>query len=96
MSLEVALEKVKEKLQVEELHISFDLDSMNDQKITGVNTLVANGGFEKNEILEIFQYMFENYKVSSVDIVELNPITDRNGQTVEMVADLIDYLNNVQ
>ena len=40
--------------------------------------------------------MFENYKVSSVDIVELNPITDRNGQTVEMVADLIDYLNNVQ
>lgn len=92
--LEKTFEIIKEKLQVEELHISFDLDSMNDQKITGVNTLVSDGGFEKNEVLEIFQFLFENYKVSSVDIVELNPINDKNGQTVLMVNDLIQYLNN--
>lgn len=95
IGLEATLEIMKEKLQVEELHISFDLDSMNDQKITGVNTLVEDGGFEKNEVLEIFQFLFENFKIASVDIVELNPIHDKNGQTVQMVDDLIQYLNNV-
>ena len=95
MGLENALNFVKEKLGVEEIHISFDLDSMDAEKIFGVNTHVENGGFDKAEVLEIFQFLYENYKISSVDITELNPLTDNNGKAVEMVSDMIEYLNNV-
>ena len=95
LSQEAMINFVKEKLGLEEIHISFDLDSMDAEKIFGVNTHVENGGFDKAEVLEIFQFLYENYKISSVDITELNPLTDNNGKAVEMVSDMIEYLNNV-
>ncbi len=81
-------------LQVEELHISFDLDSIDPQYAPGVSVPVGEG-FDKEEILEIFSVLFEYYKIASVDLVELNPLTDQDGRSVDFIKDLIDFLNGI-
>lgn len=94
MGLEASIEKAREMLQVEELHISFDLDSVDPQHSPGVSVPVE-GGFNKEEILEIFSALFESYNITSIDIVELNPLTDNNGKSVDFVKELIDFLNGI-
>ncbi len=94
LGLEASLEKAREMLQVEELHISFDLDSIDPQYAPGVSVPVGEG-FDKEEILEIFSVLFEYYKIASVDLVELNPLTDQDGRSVDFIKDLIDFLNGI-
>lgn len=94
IGLEAALEKAKSMLKVDELHISFDLDVVNPVEIPGVSVPVEDG-FNKEEMLEIFSNLFENYKITSMDIVELNPLTDVNGKSVDFVKDLIDFIEGI-
>lgn len=94
IGLEKAIEKAKEMLDVEELHISFDLDVVDPKEAPGVSVPVA-AGFKKNEVLEIFSELFDHYRVSSVDLVELNPLTDRDGVSVDFVKELIDFIDGI-
>ena len=94
IGLEAALEKAKEMLDVEELHISFDLDSIDPIYAPGVSVPVK-GGFKNDDVLEIFSILFESYKISSVDIMELNPLMDRDGKSAEFIKNLIDFLDGV-
>jgi len=94
IGLEEAMEKAKEMLEVEELHISFDLDVVDPEDAPGVSVPVA-AGFKKDEVLEIFSELFDHYKVSSVDLVELNPLTDRDGMSVDFVKDIIDFIDGM-
>lgn len=91
LGLEGALKRVKELLKVESLHISFDLDSVDPEEAPGVSVPVK-GGLKRGEVLEIFSSLEDTYEVTSVDIVELNPLKDREGRSVEIVKSLIDYL----
>ena len=91
LGLEGALERVKELLKVENLHISFDLDSVDPEEAPGVSVPVK-GGLKREEVLEIFSSLEADYEVTSVDIVELNPLNDREGRSAEIVKSLIDYL----
>ncbi len=91
LGLERALERVKELIKVENLHISFDLDSVDPEEAPGVSVPVK-GGFKREEVLEIFSTLEDSYEVTSVDIVELNPLMDREGRSVEIVKALLDLL----
>ncbi len=59
----------------------------------GVSTPVRNG-FTTDEIFQTFKYLFKNYFVTSVDIVEFNPVNDKNDKTLKFVNELTEYVIN--
>ncbi|MGL6167896.1 MAG: aminotransferase class I/II-fold pyridoxal phosphate-dependent enzyme [Fusobacteriaceae bacterium] len=91
--LEVILDEIKDYLQVDEVHISFDVDSVDPEFAPGVSTPVRNG-FTPEEMFQTFKFIFKNYFVTSVDIVEFNPVNDKNGKTREFVNELTNYVLN--
>lgn len=71
-----------------DIHISFDLDSVDPLEVTGVSTPVK-AGITREEGKQIFRYMFEKHNISSVDIVEYNPLYEEKKETAEYVDELI-------
>lgn len=59
----------------------------------GVSTPVRHG-LNKDEVFKIFRFLFENYFISSVDVVEFNPVNDINGKTGEIVNEIVEYVVN--
>ena len=70
------------------LHVSFDCDSIDPKEAPGVNTPAKNG-LSLSDVSAILQSL-EFEKVSSMDIVEYNPLRD-NGKTKAMVI-VVDAL----
>ena len=69
--------------------------------MTGVQTCAlpilstpVRNGFSTDEIFQTFKYIFKEYFVTSVDIVEFNPVNDKNGKTREFVNELTNYILN--
>lgn len=91
--LDRVLEEIQEYLKVDNLHISFDVDSVNPELAPGVSTPVRNG-FTTDEIFQTFKFLFKNYFVTSVDIVEFNPVNDKNNKTLDFVNELTEYVVN--
>lgn len=91
--LDNILEEIREYLQIDNLHISFDVDSVNPELAPGVSTPVRNG-FTTDEIFQTFKYLFKNYSITSVDIVEFNPVNDKNDKTLKFVNELTEYVVN--
>lgn len=91
--LELVLREINEylKQKVEKVHISFDLDVMNPKIIPGVSVPVEDG-FNKEEAFQILDYLFKNFSISSFDLVEYNPIFDKEERTKEFIVLLINYL----
>lgn len=87
------LEEIKDYLKVEELHISFDVDSIDPEFAPGVSTPVRSG-FSPKEMFETFTFLFDNYKISSVDIVEYNPVNDKSEKTMNFVNELTEFVLN--
>ena len=42
----------------------------------------------------MFKFFFKNYFVTSVDIVEFNPVNDKNNKTLDFVNELTEYVVN--
>lgn len=91
--LETVLEEIKEFLQIDNLHISFDVDSVDPEFAPAVSTPVRSG-FTPEEIFTTFRFLFKNYSITSVDIVEFNPVNDKNGKTAEFVNELTNFVLN--
>ncbi|MGF6906488.1 aminotransferase class I/II-fold pyridoxal phosphate-dependent enzyme [Fusobacterium sp. PH5-44] len=91
--LEKSLEDVREYLQVDNLHISFDIDSINPEYAPGVSVPVRSG-FTIDDVFQSFKFLFKNFSVTSVDIVEFNPVNDKNDKTLDFVNDLTNYVIN--
>jgi arginase len=69
------------------VHISLDMDSLDPQEAPGVGTPVP-GGLTYREghlLMEIFS---DSGKVSSLDIVEVNPILDNRNSTAKLGVEL--------
>lgn len=60
-------------LGVEEIYISFDIDCL-DQSYAGATGTPEAGGFSPYEPMVIMQTLFENFKISGSDIVEIAPM----------------------
>ena len=91
--LDNVLEEIKEYLKVDNLHISLDIDSVDPEQVPGVSTPVRYG-FSTEQMFHIFRQLFKNYSVSSVDIVEFNPVYDKNHKSAEFVRDITEFVLN--
>lgn len=59
-------------LNVEEIYISFDIDVL-DQEYAGATGTPETGGLSPHEPMLIMQTLFENFKISGADMVEIAP-----------------------
>ena len=73
------------------VHLSLDLDAMSPSVCKGVNTPVE-GGFDFEDIMFLLEYVFDEYDVVSMDVVEYNPLHDQDGKTADIVVEIVDYV----
>ncbi len=60
-------------LEVEEIYISFDIDCL-DQEYAGATGTPEPGGLSPHEPMMIMQTLFENFKITGSDMVEIAPL----------------------
>jgi len=85
----VVMDKALRKLsKVDFLHVSFDLDAVDPSVAPGVGTPVK-GGLDYREAHLIMETLFEQGKVNSLEVVEVNPILDNRNQSAEFASELI-------
>ncbi len=80
-----ALRKLK---GVDHLHVSFDLDAVDPQVSPGVGTPVK-GGLNYREAHLIMETLNQSGTMSSLEVVEANPILDNRNQSAEFAVELI-------
>ena len=85
----VVITKALRKLRaVDYLHVSFDLDAMDPQVAPGVGTPVK-GGLDYREAHLIMETLAESKRMTSLEIVEANPILDNRNQSAEFAVELV-------
>ena len=73
------------------LHVSLDVDFLDPDIAPGVGTTVR-GGPNYREAQLCMEMIADTGRLSSLDIVELNPALDVRNQTAELAVDLIESL----
>jgi arginase len=69
------------------LHVSFDADVVDPEIAPGVGTPVP-GGFTFREAHLLMELFSDSGRVTSLDLVEVNPILDRENRTANMMVGL--------
>lgn len=77
------------------IYISFDVDSMDSDRISdGTGTPVPKG-FDISEILEIMDRILASNKVICLEVVEVNPLLDRKGNKMaEAAFEILELATN--
>lgn len=70
------------------IHVSFDLDVIDPEEAPGVGTPVI-GGITYREAHLAMEFLADSGQVSSMDVVEVNPILDTQNKTAELAVSLI-------
>ena len=73
------------------IHVSFDVDVIDPRYAPGVSTPVPDGP-DPERIQSMFRTLKQTGKIKSIDIVELNPVCDRDGRTAELSSYLLSQL----
>ena len=74
--------------QVDCLHVSFDLDSLDPFVVPGVGT-PEPGGLTYREAHLIMEAVAETGLISSMDVAEVNPVLDIKNQSAEVAAGIV-------
>lgn len=85
--INVCLESIKEKIANRDVHISFDVDVMDDVVFPCTGTPVPNG-LQPGTVAHIIKYFAHNTNVHTLDITEFNPLiqTDRADECMDIIA----------
>ncbi|MEZ5023698.1 MAG: formimidoylglutamase [Chitinophagales bacterium] len=76
--------------KVDHLYITVDLDGFSSAYVSGVSA-PSPLGFAPSFFFKIFDHLLQSKKVISIDIAELNPTFDRDGQTANLASKIVDY-----
>ncbi len=85
---EVTREALRRLRHLDRLHVSFDMDSLDPMYAPGVGTPVP-GGLTFREAHLLLELVASDGRVSSVDVVEINPILDERNHTAQVAAALL-------
>jgi arginase len=91
MGVVAHMRQVLERAEGAHLHVSFDVDSMDPSIAPGTGTPVP-GGLTYREGHLIMEMLHDSDLVGSLDIVEVNPYLDRQGETARLAVGLISSL----
>jgi arginase len=70
------------------VHVSLDLDAVDPQVAPGVGTPVR-GGLSYREAHFVLELVAESNLLDSLDVVEVNPILDRENETAQLAVELV-------
>jgi arginase len=70
------------------VHVSFDMDAVDPDVAPGVGTPIR-GGFSYREAHLALEIVAESGLAGSLDIVEVNPILDRENETARLAVELV-------
>lgn len=87
----VVRQALKELSHLDRVHLSFDLDVMDPEVAPGVGTPIQ-GGFTYREAHLVMELISEADIVTSLDVVEVNPILDSKNGTAELAVELVASL----
>jgi arginase len=73
------------------LHVSLDMDCLDPTTAPGVGTPVP-GGLTYREAHLLMEIIADNARVGSIDVVEINPILDRQNETGRIALELLASL----
>ncbi len=82
---------LKDLSRLERVHLSLDLDVVDPEVAPGVGTPVR-GGLTYREAHLVMELINESGMVTSLDIVEVNPILDIKNGTAELAVELVGSL----
>lgn len=88
---EIARKALNKLSHVDGIHVSFDIDSLDPMEAPGVGTPVP-GGLTCRETHLLMEIIADSGRVSSMDIVEINPIIDNRNQTAKTAVALAQSL----
>lgn len=89
--LKESLDKLKD---IDNIHLSFDFDSMDPNLFMAVSTPVKDG-FSNDDILEIFEAFRKTEKIRSIDLVEYNKTKDMESNSLNFALKLLDFIRDV-
>ncbi len=69
------------------IHVSLDMDALDPSEAPGVGTPVP-GGLSFREAHLLMEILHDSEKVTSLDIVEINPILDERNRTAKLAVEL--------
>ena len=70
------------------VHVSFDMDAVDPDVAPGVGTPVR-GGLSYREAHLAMELVSESGLMSSLEVVEVNPILDRENETAKLAVELV-------
>lgn len=82
--------KLKEN-NIENIHLSFDIDSLDADLVPGTGTPVKKG-LEMSEVKYMLKTLLETKLIKSMDFVELNSIIDKDSQTLNVALELMNWI----
>jgi len=88
---EVAEEAINYLSKLDALHVSFDADALDPGIAPGVGTPVR-GGLNYREAHLLMELLADAEIVTSLDIVEVNPILDVKNKTAELMVEMLASL----
>jgi arginase len=87
------LEAVEQLKNCDQVYISFDVDSMDPALTSDGTGTPVQGGFSKEESMELITRLFEHLPIVCFEMVEINPALDTLGNKMAEVA--FDILSHV-
>ena len=74
----------------DKVHISYDIDSIDPEDAPGVS-IPAIDGISEQDAYDIMDYIVkEKKKITSLDMVEYNPVFDQNEKTLTIIINLLN------
>ncbi len=97
--IEKVVDEIANKINTKNVHLSFDLDVLNDEVFPAVNVLlhktyVSGKGLEFDIVNMGLKLLFEKLNITSMDIVEYNPLLDKNFECKKKIEILVDTVKN--
>ncbi len=87
----VAREALSRLSHHERVHVSLDMDALDPLLAPGVGTPVP-GGLSYREAHLLMEIVHDDGRVSSVDVVEINPMLDEKNRTASIAVELVASL----
>lgn len=83
--------------KVNKIHLSFDIDSICKEDCPGVN--VPNRwskGLKKEDAFNALEKFLKELNIISMDVVEYNPLTDKDDKSLNIVLETIDLIEKIK
>ena len=97
--IEKVVDEISSKVKTKNVHLSFDLDVLNDDEFPAVNVLlhktyVIGNGLNFDIVNKGLKLLFEKLNITSMDIVEYNPLLDKDLSCKKKIEILVDTVKN--